>query len=268
MENKFELGNIGLNWEEQKMEDGEIWFHTTISNVPEDSIIAKGSIAVVTAEGKTLINANPSLFKKLLVFKRTSDKHKNKDSVRKILGGQGNGSVYALGKSGIAIKEASDSQSVHLATERMDRLYRLIINSQKDGIIPKWIDMPKYYGYLISPITEQNKHQYLMMEQIDQGVTVEDVISINERGEDSRRIIEQRLGYNLSNENITEIKEQWGQMKNFLETAISKTNLSLDIDQRKNFKEWIPDFHEGNIIVDKVNPPIDGRHFKLCIIDQ
>ena len=51
-------------------------------------------------------------------------------------------------------------------------------------------------------------------------------------------------------------------------TAVSFENALLEKSDRRSFKERVPDFHEGNILLDTLDPPIDGSNFKFWIIDQ
>ena len=257
-------------WEEEKMADGEKWFHTTIAEVPENSLVPKNSTLLVTAEGKKLFAHNDRLLKKLLVFKRSSNKKKEAVHVRKYLGGEGNGSVYAVGRTGIAIKEAGTQQSVHWALERMDGLYRAIENGKRHRLIPEWIGLPKHYGYLIPPISTEDQRQYMLMQQIDSGVTIEDVRSLSSGTIEDRERIQNRLGTPLTQTEIQGIEEQWKKLEGFLNTAIVQANTSKGVDEQRTFKQMVPDFHEGNVLIERVKfPKRNGDEpFKLWVIDQ
>ena len=187
-----------MEWESQVMEDGELWYHATLTDVPDDSLVANGSVITVTAEGKSLLAKKGLTTKKLLVFMRASVGHEQKPHVRRFIAGQGNGTVYALGTSGLAIKETAGTQSIHSAVERMDSLYRILENATRNGYLPAWIGLPKHYGYLTPPAGAKNNRQYLLMEKIQDGVTVEDILSFDERGEEERNQVNQRLGHTLT----------------------------------------------------------------------
>lgn len=252
--------NTGLPWERQRMEDGASWFHSTVPEIP-GSLIPAGSLAVLTSEGNKIFK-NPRTWLKLLVYKRAVDSYKRKSYISKHLGGEGNGTVYALGKSKIAIKEAGNGQSIHFAVERMDRLYMAIERGQREGIVPRWIGMPKHYGYLIPPVDSPDKRQYMAMEQIDGGVTVEDVLERRDT------IPAMRPGYAFTEADAVEISEQWRLMRLELETAIHAENLRRSADDQRTAKQLLPDFHAGNVLVDRLPRKVDGHRFKLWIIDQ
>jgi hypothetical protein len=193
---------------------------------------------------------------------------RGKNHIRSILGSQGNGSVYALGRTGIAVKEANSSHSIHMSTERMDRLYQLFEEGKKKNLIPGWISIPKHYGYLTPPMSARNNRQYLIMEQVDAGVTVEDIISISDRGATEREKVEKRFGYPVSDQDVEDIKNQWVEFNNILVSIVEDSNKNLDKENQKTFKQWMPDIHEGNVLVDVIKTPVDGKKFKFWIIDQ
>lgn len=262
--------NPSSKWEEEKMADGEKWFHTTITEIPENSLVPENSTLLVTAEGKKLFAHNDRLLKKLLVYKRSSNKRTEAAHIRKYLGGEGNGSVYAVGRTGVAIKEAGTQQSVHWALERMDGLYRAIENGKRNKLIPEWIGLPKHYGYLIPPISAGDQRQYMLMQQIDGGVTIEDIRSLSSGTTEDRERIQNRLGTPLTQIEIQGIEEQWQKLEGFLNIAIVQANANKSVEEQRTFKQMIPDLHEGNVIIERVKSPKrnEGESFKLWVIDQ
>lgn len=257
-----------LEWEAQSMDDGELWFRTTITGLSDDSLVPNGSMVVVTAEGKNLLTRKGLTVKKLLVYMRASSEHVQEPHVRRYIAAGGNGTVYELGNTGLAMKEAGARHSVHSAMERMDSLYQLLEHAIVTEHLPGWIGLPKHYGYLVPPIDAHNTRQYVLMEQIDGGVTVEDVLSILERGDAERNLIEKRLGHPITDEDIADIGAQWQELQPLVQTAVNYENSLLPKDSRRSFKERVPDFHEGNVLIEKLEKPIAGKRFKLWLIDQ
>jgi hypothetical protein len=149
------------------------------------------------------------------------------------------------------MKEALNTQSLWFALERMDRLCGAI----EQGV-PRWLDIPAHYGLLTSP---DLTHQYMMIQQIDTGVTVENVLKGNGSTPAQREMVERHFG-DMTDEQRHLVQTRFDQAGPILTNALVGSGLEPE--------QYMPDWHEGNVLVEPLRVPVAGTPFKFWVIDQ
>lgn len=196
--------------------------------------LSKGFL-VVTGEGKKLVsNHRKVLFPLLNRYSRAAEERISDDGVRNYYKSGANSDVYKLDGLDIVIKEARRTQSVWSSLDRLDYLYRIC----KDHM-PEHVRVPAHYFALV---TSNLDRDYLVMQMANDGLTISE--------------------YSESPDMKPEILEAARAQMSFIQRSV--TDISQTLYQGWNF---LPDFHEGNIIIDFDNPT-EQHPFTLWIIDQ
>ncbi len=169
------------------------------------------------------------------------------------------GQVFTLGND-LVVKEAKPfGDSLFGALNRMDQLIDAL---QKN--CPSWIDVPAHYGLAISK-TDTSK-QFMLMQKIDHGVTVGDIMSTRESystrtnlGSLSASALD-KFGP-ITPELQEEVKERYESLKYLAKRAVLKEGLNPDV--------YLPDIdYPYNVVIEKLATPIAGSRIKYSIIDQ
>lgn len=204
--------------------------------------IARGQ-AVVTAVGQEYIHNDPSLLFAFRTYKQDVTDHTNNS--RQWLKSGGNSDVYTLDHpANVVVKEQSTAQSLWSALNRMDHLYHLTT----EYVDPNVVRVVKALGAVFSG---QLRRQYLVMEKINSGLTVEDV-------KEGR--YQQEYGY--TNEERNQILAQFEEAKRQLDGAIAKHAQGDAADMN-----LLPDWHEGNVLVD-FTTPTEQKRYSMVLVDQ
>jgi hypothetical protein len=208
---------------------------------------------VITGRGRELARNNPGVFSDIQQYRQAVMRRGDarfKPNTREHFASGGNSDVYSMGGP-LAVKEATNSQSLLFALERMDRLH----NVMEKGV-PRWIDMPAHYGMLIG---KHLSRQYMLMEKIDTGVTVEHVLSNGGTTEIQRQKVRERFS-NLTDDQRTTISAGFDRAGDILHSALEAESLDP--------KQYMPDWHEGNVLLEPLPVPVGDSHFKYWVIDQ
>ena len=126
----------------------------------------------------------------------------------------------------------------------MDYLYHLAT----DYVDPNVIRVVKALGAVFSG---QLKRQYLVMERINSGLTVEDVKEGRYQEE-----------YGYTNKEREQILAQFEEAKRQLDKAI--------VDHAEGDAaemNLLPDWHEGNVLIDFTNPT-EQKRYSMVLVDQ
>jgi len=207
--------------------------------------------AVITARGRELIEERPDVLATLRNYRRIAmGSHVGQLGVRDHLASGGNSDVYRAGPR-LAMKEGSTGQSLWFALNRMDSLCDVIEES-----MPRWLDIPHHYGLLISPLLDR---QYMLMQQIDAGVTVEHVLSGQAPTDAQNEILRTSFG-DLTDEDRDQIRGLFDHAGRLMTEAL--------VDRGMDPGQYMPDWHEGNMLIERQRVPIAGSQYKLWVIDQ
>lgn len=200
--------------------------------------LRRGAV-VVTASGQKLFEEQPA-FRSLLRDYRTDIRNQGHTSPmqRQYFNHGGNSDVYTVGSTPLVVKETSTDHSTWLALDRMDYLYN-ICNTD----LPPHVRVPEHYGAIFSG---ELKKQYLLMRKANDGVTVEDVKDSPTHQNDTKAMV----------------AAEFGKLKKLLDNAINKFKEKTGLQ-----KNLLPDWHEGNVIVD-FSTSTQKVPFTFWIIDQ
>lgn len=213
-----------------KRYDGSTWraFHTQ-----------DGTHIVVTQRGLELLKFNPALRKTILNYRDDGNPFtQSTTGIRKYFKAGGNGDVYNLNDYPILIKESFSQHSLWSALDRMDYLHGICIR-----YLPPFIRVPDQYGVLFS---RKSPKEYLMMQKINEGLTVADIID----------------GYPVDESLKEVILREFSTLKEKIESAIKVNNGDQGISSN-----LLPDWDAGNTLVD-LGTKTKDHPFTFWIIDQ
>lgn len=210
--------------------DGSCWH---IYHLPN------GGVAVVTEKGRE-IGKDLDILAILNQYKQDATNHRQDGNAnrRKWFDHGGNSDVFEVKGTEVVVKEASTSQSVIQALDRMDYLHRIC----EQELAPN-IRVPDHYAAISSSALDR---QYLIMKKANAGLTVEDIL----QGEfDDQLKVEVETDFSNANSAIKQIVQEY-----YDQGLIPYDNLT-------------PDFNAGNVIVD-FTIPTEDRPYTLWVIDQ
>ncbi|MBI2329948.1 hypothetical protein HYU94_00990 [Candidatus Daviesbacteria bacterium] len=218
------------NPEAIKRYDGSSWraFHT-----PD------GTHLIVTQRGLELLKFNPALRKAILNYRDDANPFSHSTTgARTYFKAGGNGDVYNLDSYPILIKESFSQHSLWSALDRMDHLHGICIR-----YLPPSIRVPDQYGVLFS---RKSPKEYLMMQKINEGLTVADIIN----------------GYSVGKSLREVILREFSTLREKVEAAIKVKDGDSGI-----YSNLLPDWDAGNILVD-LGTKTKDYPFTFWIIDQ
>jgi hypothetical protein len=178
-------------------------------------------------------------------------------NTRRYLASGGNARVFSVDDLPLVVKETTEGGDQLLpALERMDGLFHAIENH-----CPRWIDIPKHYGLLI-PKADPLR-QYLLMEKIDDGVSVGDIYRYGHtpREPHLEAAIQEHFGI-VTPELNNEVMGRYKQIRRELHSAL--------LAERLNPDNYMPDidYNLDNVLVERRATPIAGSLIKFWVIDQ
>ena len=213
-----------------------------------------GGKAVLTSKGKELFRERPQTWRDLRSYRKKAagKKPPGKDpNIRRHFASGGNSDVYTAGE-GLVMKEAKPAGgSLFFTVDRMDRLLN-VIESQ----VPRWIDIPSHYGLLFSNNLER---QYLLMQRIDSGVTVEHILNPGALTEDQATNLEVAFP-GLSQGEQDDVRERFEDAGRILTSALDEAGYEPS--------SYLTDWHEGNVLVERLETPVADSPHKMWVIDQ
>jgi hypothetical protein len=176
---------------------------------------------------------------------------------RTFLAEGGNAQVFTVGNTELVVKEKKPGTNEQLlpALERMDKLMFAIENN-----CPRWIDIPKHYGVILPK--KDRKREFMLIEKIDEGITVGDILYHDQPREPHLSESLLRNFGPVTPELKQDINKRWELLKVEVRKALMAEHMNPD--------ELLPDLdhNEYNILVEHADNPIAGSPYKFWIIDQ
>lgn len=178
---------------------------------------------------------------------------------RRFLAAGGHAQVYSVGNSPFAVKERipePDKDQLFAAINRMDQLIYAV-----DKHCPGWIGVPQHYGIIM--LKRDIDRQYMLMQKIDEGVTVGDVLGRqNAHRPTAMKYVAEHLFHPITPDLKEEIAGRYGILRGEVTKALVAEHLSPD--------EFLPDIDRNphNIVLERLPEPVDGSDIKFWIIDQ
>jgi hypothetical protein len=216
---------------------------------------------VVTGRGRELIETQPEVLRDIHAYRMRAIAQASGNRAlsaqapeysRKHLASGGNSDVFTVNDK-LVMKEAANTQSVAYALERMDTLCDVM---EGENGVPRWIDIPSHYGMLSSPKLSK---QYLLMQKIDAGLTVEHVLSGRASTTVQNELLAERFG-TLTDLGREELQHRFADAGRILTNSL----VGCDLDPA----QYMPDWHEGNVLVEPLRVPVGRSPFKFWVIDQ
>ncbi len=171
--------------------------------------------------------------------------------IREFFAEGSNSRIYSVNRE-LVMKETR-AHSMQDMLERLD----LISFSIESGSVPRWIDVATHYA-LIEP--QHSDMQYVLMQKVDSGVNVGHILHPDDSSELERKGVIAEFGGPIAPETQDEIRERYHLARKIIDQAVA--------EQGHAPSELITDWHEGNVLVERLRTPVAGSKHKLWVIDQ
>lgn len=194
-----------------------------------------GGVIVVTNAGVEKLRADGSVSRLLQDYRQDIRAAymvpgATRRDVRHHLKAGGNSDVYCVGQSDVVVKEALHTQSVFHAMQRAEQVRCIAAR-----VLPAHVRVPEYYAAVIS---KKLPRQYLVIQKVNAGTTVEDI----------------KDGTHPFTEWEGQILEDFATTRHTL-------------DKIDGIKSIFTDWHEGNVVVD-FDTVSTERPYTLWVLDQ
>lgn len=250
-----------INIEQIIRPDGDVWYkaHKYCADV------------LVTSKGNDILINDPQIENDVELYIQLALQDQNKDvkkssiaanrGIRSYFSEDTNGIVYNLNQrkygDKILVKE-TNGHSMQNALYRLDRIKQIIDSRRSQGKFPLWIDVPDHYG-LVTGRTLPS--QFVLMQGIDAGINVRDVIKdFNALNGIERFGVETSLGI-VNDKVIEEVSIGYALAEHLLKEAIAEETQQVPT-------ELLSDWHEGNVVLEKLAKPLERSNFRYWVIDQ
>lgn len=237
---------------EISQDDGAIWTAFYNRQCPDDNYL------LMTSSGRVLfLGENGTPFHKLKElfsgYRDAEIEGEEFDERRNFLGKGQQATVYGMGW--LAVREISGKQGLYRTIselQSMDELACVV-----EGGLPRWINVPHMFACYSDPELQK---RYMLMQRIDSGLTIEDVVNYPNVDDHAAKRTLQELGREPNDDDKNELKRlfstAWFVIGNVIKER-GRTPESMLVD-------WEP----RNVIVEALRTPIAGERFSLSIIDQ
>ncbi len=209
-------------------------------------------------------------------YKRAYKKDVREPGVRDFIEEWSVAQVYSLGKTGLCVRESMNDNShewnLNHKLDRMDAIHHLV----DIGNFPRWIKAAGHYWLVRIPTkTIWIYRQFLLMEQIDGGLSLED-ITLKPRNKKMEIKLKENFPDKVSWDGETLTIDE-----NFKKDAQEKYNFlvkRLEEEYKLHQKDFLPDYptfqslfrdlKPANISVEKLETPRGWSDIGFWIIDQ
>jgi hypothetical protein len=131
------------------------------------------------------------------------------------------------------------------------------INNVVEHGLPRWLKLPTHYALHSDPVQQKT---YTLMERIDGGVTVEDVIEYPDIPQRRADTVDKEIG-----DDITDAKEKVPELYERAYKVLSEAIRASGRDPANYLTDWKP---RNAIIEGRLVTPIAGSNYRLSVIDQ
>ncbi len=246
---KFTFENLGK--ESFTQDDGAVWTAFYDQRNPDQRYL------IVTSSGRELFLHGDLPFralKRAFHQYRAAEQGPGSKDTREFLGSGQQAEVFGLNAK-LAVRETGGNETFYHALSDLTRQDRLI--SIVEGGLPRWINVP--HTYALYSDTEAGR-QYALMDRIDSGVTVQDIVDFDEVNNHSQQRVLKELGRKPTEQDASEIGRLFDKAGNILNTVISARGYDPT--------EILTDWQTRNVIVEPLATPVGGEWYSLNIIDQ
>lgn len=236
-------------------ESGSVW---SIYRDPQSI-----GFTVITAAGSELLEKQEEVVNSLMRRYRAAEIGKEvgkialwrrTEPIRQLLGEGREAKVYEMGEA-FAVREVegiTEEHSVIAKLERMDS-----INSVIEHGLPRWLNLPKHYGVRVDAQTQRT---YTLMDRIDNGITVEDIIEYPKLPRSKITTVRNEMGGSIADAK-KQVPALYENAYEILSAALKKNGK----DPKRFLTDWIP----RNVIVEgRMTSPVANSRYRLSVIDQ
>lgn len=231
--------------EEWPQSDGALWY----------VLPYRDGELVLTGKGQELLEDHPEVVDYFSAYERlmlgaTALEGVVELETRTFLASGARSSVYEMAP-GVVVKEAIKEGSPVGVLQRMDRFFNII-----ETDVPRWIDMPHQYGVLVARSMPKD---LIFQQKIDSGITVEWILRPEECADYQLEALRREFGEVPESEQEL-IQQAFTAAGRILAEAINRNG--------DDPRSYLTDFHEGNMLIERLRTPVAGHRHKLWIIDQ
>jgi hypothetical protein len=175
--------------------------------------------------------------------------------MRQELGTGQEATVYSMGP--YAVREVQGVPGLFKALGELQRMDA--INDVIEHGLPRWLTLPAHYALHADP---KRQKTYTLMDRVNGGLTVEDVIKYPDIPEQRAKMFEAAFGSsNSSGDSAQEkVPQLYDEAYEVLAEAIRKSG--------RDPSNYLTDWKPRNALVEKLKTPVAGSKFHLSIIDQ
>ena len=219
----------------------------------------------LTSQGRELFGKNHGVSKSLREYAREAQieyatPRNGSYETRTFLAEGQNARVFNVEGTGLVVKEKKTiGDDILKSLGRMDRLV-----SSVESHAPRWVDIPRHYGALV--LKSDLGKQYLLMEKVDAGVSVGDIVAFREGLDGAREphlynSVEDNFG-SVTEDLVDEVESKFQLIRYILRDSLLSDGLSPDV--------YLPDldYNRYNVLVEKIDTPVAGSDKKYWVIDQ
>lgn len=235
-----------------EQEDGARWF---VFEDPSDY----RRFTILTSAGRERVrSAGGGVLKNLIDDYRSAELNESntmegpKTPTRIFLGKGQEAKVFSMGE--YAVRETQGTKGLYVALGELQRMDA--INGVIEGGLPRWLNLPSHYALHVDP---KRSMTYTLMDRINGGLTVEDVIEYPYIAEDRKVVVEKELGAYTADAQI-----RVPHLYERAQVALDETIRQAGKRPEHYLTDWVP----RNVIVEHLDTPIAGESYCLNVIDQ
>jgi len=231
--------------------DGAVWTTFYDRTRPDDQYL------IVTSSGRELFLGEKGTSYRGL-RRMFSDYHQDEindqaSAKRKYLGKGQQATVF--GMDWLAVREIPGRQGVYRTLGEltsMDELATIV----EEGL-PRWLKVPHMYACYADP---EKQKRYMLMEKVDTGLTIEDVLDYPNVNQHSADRVVGELGRTPTDEDRETLRRLFDRSYHILSTVIKAKGKDPD--------DYLVDWEPRNVLVESLRTPVASENFSLSIIDQ
>lgn len=172
--------------------------------------------------------------------------------IRQKLGQGQQATVYSMGP--YAVREEAATKGDWAAIGELEGM--ALINELIEHGMPRWLHVPLHYAIHVDPLAQKT---YTLMDKIDSGLTLEDIINYPEVPEERKTLVASELGDEVGAAQAV-VPDLFDRAHDFLAEAIEANG--------KDTEEVLNDWEPRNVLVERLPYPIAGENYSLHVIDQ
>lgn len=246
----MELKDVGY-WNIEQP-DGAVWSMFYDRELPDSRYL------IVSSTGRGLMLGEEGIgyhgLKGLFSQYRELERQGNTNDFRDFLGCGQQANVYGMG-SDFAVREVQGNPAVYSTLRELGNMDRLA--TVVEGGVPHWIRVPSFYACFSDTDTQK---RYTLMQRIDSGLTVEDVLEYPDLPDYAKERVHKELKHEPTDEDKEEISRLYELAGTILDKVISSKGHRTE--------DYLVDWKPRNVIIEPLRTPIAGERFSMTVIDQ